>query len=202
MEKTNHKKNFLQEKLIKAYLQKQAQQKKQFESDLELLKQLEYTPETYHKEIIKDVTPNKTPPKKTDTTVFKLCVWYSHKLDGTPYSYLEKQDNKNRKYHDSYDFVLSSDGWVTRNDLALNKLLNYLEQNKAKILNALLFCNDKMQKKQYLIGKFSQNETFNLFIMPKFTEPYKNAVFYDGLTAQPIETYELVNYSLSKNARK
>lgn len=104
-----------------------------------------------------------------DTTKFKLICWYEQKPNGEYYSEGEKMQNKNRKYHDSIDFILTPGGYITRHDEALNKLLHHLEKYKHKILNAWLLMNDFVNDKQYLIGKFHKDESKNQFVQPIFT---------------------------------
>jgi len=155
-----------------------------------------------------------------DTTKFKLVVWYDKKPNGEYYTQFEKAANKNRKYHDSIDFILTPAGYVTRHDEALNKLLHNLEKYKDNILNAMLLMNDFVNDKQYCIGKFSKDETKNKFIQPIFKSYQKvaytekiihsktdsgqfeikekilntNQVFVDGLLAAPLSEYQLKHH--------
>lgn len=157
------------------------------------------------------------PKHERDTTKFKLIVWYSEKPNGEYYSEIEKLQNKNRKYHDSIDFILTPGGYVTRHDEALNKLLHHLEKYKSKIINAWLLMNDFADGKQYLIGQFFKDENKNKFIQPIFTNYNKvqyneritfvkdnphlfnirqrelitNQVFCTGLLAAPLREFSL-----------
>lgn len=144
-------------------------------------------------------TEQKTKKNQSDRTAFKLCVYYSHKPTGIPYTYIETGLKKNRKYHDSHDFILSGNGYVTRHDLALNKLLTHLEKHKDKITQALLFANDHVNKKQYLIGQFGKNEEFNRFIQPEFISYDNKNIFFNGLIAPPIEEFDLHYFNLVKS---
>ena len=137
--------------------------------------------------------------RETDLTKFKLVVYYSHKSSGVPYSYLDIEGKKNRKYHDSHDFILTSEGNKTRHDLALNKLLNHLEKWKSHIYSALIFVNDFTNSQQLLIGKFHKNEEFNQFIQPLFKSYDNNQVFYSDLIAPPLQIYALRSKILPAN---
>lgn len=160
------------------------------------------------------------PKHEPDTTKFKLCVWYDKKPNGEHYTQFEKESNKNRKYHDSIDYILTPLGYVTRHDEALNKLLHHVEKYKANIIRALLYVNDHINDKQYLIGKFERDETKSQFIQPLFKHYDKiqytekiietnktvtgfeiqnktlstSQVFYSGLLAQPLSEYKLRRY--------
>ena len=136
--------------------------------------------------------------RETDLTKFKLVVYYSHKASGVPYSYLDIEGKKNRKYHDSHDFILTADGYKTRHDLALNKLLSHLEKWKSHIYSALIFVNDFVKGEQLLIGKFHRNEEFNEFIQPLFKSYDNNQVFVSDLIAPPLQVYKLQNKILPK----
>lgn len=160
------------------------------------------------------------PKHEQDTTKFKLICWYSEKPNGEYYSELEKQQNRNRKYHDSIDFILTPGGYITRHDEALNKLLHHLEKYKSKIINAWLLMNDFADSKQYLIGQFFKDENKNKFIQPLFTHYSKvqynekiifskddptqfdikqrelqaNQVFCTGLMAAPLKEFTLKHF--------
>lgn len=108
------------------------------------------------------------PKHEPDTTKFKLVVFYEKKPNGEYWTQYEKAEKKNRKYHDSIDFILTPVGYVTRHDEALNKLLHHIEKFKDNISTALLYMNDFANDKQYLIGKFSKDETKNVFVQPVF----------------------------------
>ncbi len=138
---------------------------------------------------------------QSDQTRFKLCVYYSHKPDGVPYSVVEKNLKKHRKYHDSYDYVHTAQGkTVTREDLAFNKLLHHVEQYKAHIESALLFVNDFAEGKQLLIAKFFKDEHRSIFIMPFFShDELIGHVYYSHLPIAPIETHNIQSVTLKKN---
>lgn len=88
-----------------------------------------------------------------NTTKFKLVCFYSHKPDGTPYTSWEKSLNKNRKYHDSYDYENFQGGIkVTRHDKAFAKLLSHVDMHFENIDRAMLFMNDHANQKEILIG--------------------------------------------------
>jgi hypothetical protein len=129
------------------------------------------------------------PKRENDTTVFKLCVWYDKKTNGEYFTQWEKDVNKNRKYHDSIDFILTSGGYITRHDEALNKLLNHITKWEGHIIRALLYYNDFAHEKQYLIGKFDRDKTKNVFIQPLFEHKqkvfYTEKVFYNLKTDEP-----------------
>lgn len=132
------------------------------------------------------------PKHEPDTTKFKLVVWYDKKPNGEFYTQFEKASNKNRKYHDSIDFILTTKGNVTRHDEALNKLLHHLEKYKDNISTAMLMMNDQANDKQYCIGKFSKDETKNKFVQPLFKH-YANTghVFAFDLLAPALSEYKL-----------
>lgn len=135
---------------------------------------------------------------ETDTTKFKLCVYYSHKSNGQPYSYLDIQLRKNRKYHDSIDWILTPSGNVTRHDLAFNKLINHIDKWQKNIYSALLFVNDFASGEQLLIGKFHINNEFNQLIHPTFEEYENKSVFYNGLIGRPLGVYKIQKNILPK----
>lgn len=160
------------------------------------------------------------PNHEKDSTKFKLICWYAEKPSGEYYSEVEKLQNKNRKYHDSIDFILTPSGYVTRHDEALNKLLQHLEKYKSRIINAWLLMNDFANSKQYLIGQFHKDENKNKFIQPLFTHYSKvkyrekiifsesnpeqfeikerelqaNEVFCTGLLAAPLREFTLRHF--------
>lgn len=137
----------------------------------------------------------------SDRTRFKLCVYYSHKPCGTPYSVIEKNFKKHRKYHDSYDYVPIKGGkTVTREDMAFNKLLHHVEHYKAYIEFALLYVNNFSDGKQYLIGKFFKDEQRSQFVMPNFKEDSLGIghCYFDGLQASPLEVSDIQQVILKK----
>ena len=71
-----------------------------------------------------DKNPANKDANTSDLSVFKLCVYYSHRSNGQSYSITEISAQEHRKYHNSIDFISSQDGWITRHDLAFNKLVN------------------------------------------------------------------------------
>lgn len=132
--------------------------------------------------------------KKTyqkDQTAFKLCVYYSHKSNGIAYNIAEITHKHHRKYHDSIDFIPVQNGWLTRHDLALQKLLNHLKKHREKIFSALLFANNHKAKKQYLIGRFNKNTDFDIQVMPQFYKHPDGSVTISGLNQAPLETFDL-----------
>jgi hypothetical protein len=149
----------------------------------------------------KDVKPALKSPEFSDKTAFKIVVWYSHHSDGTPFTPEEIKTKQNRKYHDSKDFIYSKNGWITRHDIAYQKLCTHVEKNRNKILTALLFCNDISRKKQYLISKYSKNNEFDVIIKPQFASADNRHVFFYKLVAEPLEIYELKHYKLSKKTQ-
>lgn len=134
------------------------------------------------------------PKHEPDTTKFKLIVWYAEKPNGEFYSEVEKLQNKNRKYHDSIDFILTPGGYVTRHDEALNKLLHHLEKYKSKIINAWLLMNDFADSKQYLIGQFFKDENKNKFVQPTFTNyqkiKYTEKIYFDKSNPEQFDIKE------------
>ena len=143
------------------------------------------------------------PKHEPDTTKFKLICWYNQKPNGEFYTELEKLQNKNRKYHDSIDFILTPGGNVTRHDEALNKLLHHVEKYKERIINAWLVMNNFADGKQFLIGQFFTDSDKNKFIQPIFKnypkECYKlngetitvNQVFATELMGEPLREWRL-----------
>lgn len=147
--------------------------------------------------------PKKNPPKifVSDSTKFKLCVYYSHKPDGSPYSVIDKNLKKHRKYHDSYDYVHTTNGkTVTRHDLSFNKLLHHVEKYKSHIEFALMYVNDFVKGEQHLLAKFFKDEERSIFIMPLFVtdELGIGHVYFDRLSASPIETSYINVQTLKK----
>lgn len=134
------------------------------------------------------------PKHEPDTTKFKLVVWYDKKPSGEYYTQFEKASNKNRKYHDSIDFILTPGGYITRHDEAYNKLLNHLEKWKENIIRAQLFMNDFVNDKQYLIGKFERDETKSFFVQPDFKHYekiiYKEKIVFNKLDNSQFEIKE------------
>lgn len=136
------------------------------------------------------------PKHEPDTTKFKLVVYYDKKPNGEHYTQFEKASNKNRKYHDSIDILLTTKGYVTRHDEALNKLLHHLEKYKDNISTALLMMNDFAHDKQFCIGKFFKDETKNQFVQPTFTHyKEKDCVFCTGLLGAPLSEYTLKRHA-------
>ncbi len=138
---------------------------------------------------------------QSDCTRFKLCIYYSHKPDGTPYNVIERNMKKHRKYHDSYDYIHSTAGkTVTREDYGYNKLLIFLEQHKAHIEFGLLFVNDFVNQKQHLIGKFFKDENRTQLVQPMFTNDEYGIghVYFHDLHAPALETSNLQQVTLRK----
>lgn len=146
------------------------------------------------------------PKHEKDTTKFKLICWYAEKPNGEYYSEIEKLQNKNRKYHDSIDFILTPGGYVTRHDIALEKLTGHVNKYRSKIINAWLLMNDFINDTQYLIGKYQKDESKDLFIQPEFklynksetkqtaqgiVEFNLNHVFATSLIIEPLQTFKL-----------
>lgn len=138
---------------------------------------------------------------EANSTKFKLCCYYHIKPSGVPYTHVEKIQKKHRKYHDSYDYINVTGGkTITRHDVALNKLLHYLETHKDKIEFALLYMNDFAKDEQHLIGKFFRDETRSIFVMPSFSEDSFGIghVLCSGLQSAPLETVSLQKIKLEK----
>lgn len=99
-------------------------------------------------------------------TVFTMVVWYSHKKDGTPYSYAEKQAKKNRKFHPSYDFVVSEKGkTITTHNEAWEKALSYLTRKRNTIITAFIETN--IDGKDYQVAKVTQH-VFHVYAKPVY----------------------------------
>jgi len=135
----------------------------------------------------------------SDLTTFKLTAYYSHRNTGERYTEEEIKAKKNRKFHNSIDFVPTLYGYYTRHDTALAKLTNHISKNRQFIINALLFVNDFNLKKQFLIGKYSKSSDFDKFIQPLFIQKeQKKDVLYNGLMAEPLGIYDLKHFNLQK----
>jgi hypothetical protein len=126
-----------------------------------------------------------------DKTAFKLCVYYSHRSNGTAYNIAEITRKDHRKYHDSIDYINTANGWLTRHDLAYQKLINHLKKHRDKIFSALLYCNNHKAGKQYLIAKFNRNVEFDEQVIPQFFKNTDGSIQVNGLNQAPLETYEL-----------
>lgn len=128
-----------------------------------------------------------------DTTKFKLLVYYSRKISGEYFTQLEIDDNKNRKYHDSVDFILTNGGVnITRHDEAYNKLINHLNKWQSHIIRAKMYMNDFANNKQYLIGIFEKEYT--KLVVPDFKTfdkiTYKEKIVFNGLSQTDFEIRE------------
>lgn len=139
---------------------------------------------------------------ETDKTIFKLTCYYSHKPNGDPWNYTDISQERNRKFHDSHDFILTPNGYITRHDLALNKLLNHIKKHEANIISCLLFYNNHYEKKQYLIGKFYKDETKSQFVQPLFKSYDNGSVFFSELIGKPLGEFDLIHRFLTKKVRK
>ncbi len=130
----------------------------------------------------------------TDTTVFKLVVWFNAKACGTPYTISDKQLNRNRKYIESYDWIFTKDNKkITNHELALDKLRLFYRENKENIINSILFYNDFEQRKQFLIGKFYKNSARNIYVPPIFTECNDTGqVRVEKLASIAIDKFQLI----------
>jgi hypothetical protein len=135
---------------------------------------------------------------ESSTTKFKLVIYWKLKPDNTPYSVPEINLKKHRKYVDSIDFILTAKGYITRHDLALNKLLQLVEKYKERMFSCLLIMNDLVNEQELLIGKFSHIEENNNFIQPLFTSYENGNVFATGLVAPAIQISELRHYTSVK----
>ena len=101
-----------------------------------------------------------------DKTAFKLCVYYSHRSNGTAYNIAEISRKEHRKYHDSIDYINTTNGWLTRHDLAYNKLINHLKKHRDKI-------------------------EFDEQVIPQFFKNTDGGIYVNGLNQSPLETYNL-----------
>lgn len=94
-----------------------------------------------------------------NTTKFKLCVFFSHRACGTPYTQFEKSINANRKYVDSYDYVHMEGGkTITRHDLAYMKLIKFVDQHWGTIDVCILFMNDFENKLEIKFGYWDKKD--------------------------------------------
>lgn len=135
-----------------------------------------------------------------DTTKFKLIVWYERKRNGEFYTITEMRENKNRKYHDSIDFIEYKGETVTRHDIAYNKLIDHVKAYKNNILRVWLMFNDFGLNKQYLIGVYDKYNTQNNRNVKVNFEVYNQKnVFATSLESQAIQVFDLKNYFINKN---
>lgn len=135
----------------------------------------------------------------TDTTTFKMVVFFSHKVSGVAFSVYEKQQNKNRRYVDSYDYIVTVGGKTqTRHDLAYKKLGLFYNDHLNSIQSAILFFNDFENKKQHKIAVLYNNKARNIqACIPTFADPDENGnVRVNGWAGNPIRSYELVNKTI------
>lgn len=118
-------------------------------------------------------------------TAFKAVVYYHRKPDGVFYTVQEKADKKNRKYHDSYDYIATKEKLlVTRHDLAYNKLSNYIAKKIDNIQTCLLFAN--IQGQEYCILKII-NGKVQAAVEPIFTTGKNNFdIVLRSLRSNPI----------------
>ena len=138
----------------------------------------------------------------SDLSTFKLCVYYSHRSNGQAYNINEISLKEHRKFHNSIDFISSADGWLTRHDLAFNKLVNHVKKHREKIFMALLYANNFKTNKQFLLAKWGKNNEFDKIIVPTWEKNPKNEVFIHDLPCEPLETYEIKRFKLYKKAIK
>ncbi len=140
----------------------------------------------------------------SNSTKFTLCVYWQRKPDGSFYNVQEINAKRHRKYIDSYDYHIG-EGFksITRHDEAFYKLLVYAQKNIHNIVKAVIFLNEFVERKQYMIAKLSQNELDCQIVYPSFTNPADtplNHVYVDGLKGLPLETYDLVQKVLTKKS--
>lgn len=127
-----------------------------------------------------------------NTTTFKLVCFYSHKPDGSPYSIAEKQTNRNRKYHDSYDFVHTKQQvTITRHDLAFLKLVEHVDKHWRKIDTCMLFYNDFQNRKEVKIGQWYKSDFDKTQLMQPIYDKRGIHVHCIGIEGGGIQTYEL-----------
>lgn len=99
-------------------------------------------------------------------------VWYSHKLDGTPYTFEEKKNNKNRFFHPSFDYIEIGMGKkITVHNEAWTKMLKMLERRRKTIITALV--ETTINGKPYHVIKVTRAE-FSVYAEPVFV-PGKGA---------------------------
>lgn len=139
-------------------------------------------------------------PYEPDTTKFKLIVWYERKRNGEFYTITEMRENKNRKYHDSIDFIKYKGENVTRHDIAYNKLLEHVKTYKANILRCWLLFNDFGNNKQYLTAIYDKyDKQKNIIVKPIF-EVYNSVnVFATSLESAPLQVFDLKSYTINKS---
>lgn len=132
-----------------------------------------------------------------NTTKFKLVCFYSHKPDRSAYTSIEKSLNRNRKYHDSYDYIHKEAGiTVTRHDLAYLKIMEHMDKHWGSIERAILFLNDHTNQREIKIGVWDKAN----FAKNQLCEPIYDKqgihVMCLGVQGGGIESYpmRIVNY--------
>ena len=145
-------------------------------------------------------------PKKEFTsnqTKFKMCVYWSHKEDGTPYSVYEKQRRMNRKYIPSYDYTQGPNQYnITDHRAGLQKLLQKMENQKKHIEKAIIFMNDYKNGLELRIGEFPGGEfDEGKFVSPIFTprnEKGHRYVSHLEREALQVDTMRTQNFNYKK----
>ncbi len=150
-----------------------------------------------------DTTMPKSKSFLSNSTKFTLCVYWDYKADGTPYANHEKLLKLNRKYIDSYDYSNTANNkTITDHYEAFWKLVTYAQRNIKHIGNAVLYCNDFVEQKQYKVGLFSNNADACRLVLPQFMKSETaygiEHIYLSGWQSPVLDTYELVQRVLTK----
>ena len=101
-------------------------------------------------------------------TIFTTVIWFSHKQTGEPYTYQEKQDNKNRFFIPSFDYTVTEKGQtVTTHNLAYTKIMGMLARKQKTIITALVEYNASPDGYVYRVAKVTQGG-FHIYAQPVY----------------------------------
>lgn len=115
---------------------------------------------------------------KPNSTRVKVVCYYSHRLDGTPYTHAEILARQNRKQHDIYDVVPGERGkWITRHDESIKKALRHIQKHQSAIISALIIVNNWQSQTEHTIGMYYKDRGLN-FTPPEYTTPDVNGCVY------------------------
>lgn len=132
--------------------------------------------------------------KQLNTSKFKLVVYFKKNKQGQYFTQYEKQQNKNRRYIPSFDFINIGGKMVQNHELGFKKLIDYVMTNVDNISNANLILNDFVNELELTIIKFDcKNLQFSNYVNPIFkTNEKTQGVYFDYLEAEPIRVDKMI----------
>ena len=103
----------------------------------------------------------KTPHHKTATRI-KLCVYYSHRIDGTPFTQYEIQQSLNLRKIPIYDGEYTVNGkYILRYDKGVKKARRHIALHEATIITAIIVYHHWSKGNEYVFGIYTRGKGWN-----------------------------------------